>query len=700
LLIGVQAKPCALATARDDRAYSRLISTTLAAEPTRPESSPPARGSTRLTYVPGLDGLRAAAVVAVILYHGNVSWMPGGFLGVDLFFVLSGFLITTLLLRERASTGRVDLKAFWIRRFRRLVPALLLVLLALAAYIHFVAIVDVTRHSLRWDGLATLGYLANWRFIVTKQSYFASFGPPSPFKHMWSLAVEEQWYLLWPLLFAGLYALFRGRRVPMLAVVLALAAASIIAMRVLTPLVGDPGRAYYGTDTRAHTLLFGSALALVTHQRSIRSRRGLIGVQIAGLAGLAYVAFAFVHFHDGDLFLYRKGGFALFALAGTAVILAAVHPTPTAVQGMLSPRPFRFIGRMSYGLYLWHWPVDVYLTADRLGHDGKTLFVARAAATFVFALLSYKLVEIPIRRSRTWSFKAMSISGASASCVAGILVVSSLGGTAAGFGSLPARQEVIVPRTVASTAPPLHPKPADPNAAPPIPLGRDVQVPVVGDSVGYSLLASGPRIVGMRVVGGGAYLGCGVMASDYVVDGKVLVEDLEGKDCRGWSTRWRTAGANSPDVVLITLGSWEVYDHYINGRQLTVGTAAYRRALLASLDEGLGYLSTRRKPRVALLNVPCYDERDADQSGSSLPRNDPARVRWVNGVFKEFAQRHSDQVELIDFADFLCPGGRPLAKVHGIELRPDGVHFSLQSSSIVWRWLAPQLIDLAHRPAL
>ena len=161
-------------------------------------------------------------MLAVILYHGGVSWIPGGFLGVDLFFVLSGFLITTLLVREREDTGTIDLPRFWARRVRRLIPALLLVLLAVAAYAHFAA-APVTRRSLRWDGLASLGYVANWRFVATDQSYFESFAAPSPLEHMWSLAVEEQWYLFWPLLFGGMMTWFRGRVTALLALVVTMA---------------------------------------------------------------------------------------------------------------------------------------------------------------------------------------------------------------------------------------------------------------------------------------------------------------------------------------------------------------------------------------------------------------------------------------------------------------------------------------------
>jgi peptidoglycan/LPS O-acetylase OafA/YrhL len=220
------------------------------------------RGAPRLPYQPALDGLRAVAVLAVMLYHGQVAWVRGGWLGVDLFFVLSGYLITSLLLAEWATSGGIDLKGFWSRRARRLLPALFTTLAAVAAYGAFLAPPD-TLARLRWDGLATLGYVANWRLLASHQSYFEQFADPSPLRHMWSLGIEEQYYLLWPLLLLGALRLARGRPRPLLWGTLVAALASALAMAALYRPGGDPSRVYYGTDTRAHTLLVGCLLALV-----------------------------------------------------------------------------------------------------------------------------------------------------------------------------------------------------------------------------------------------------------------------------------------------------------------------------------------------------------------------------------------------------------------------------------------------------
>lgn len=356
--------------------------------------------------------MRAVAVVAVLVYHAGATWLPGGFLGVDVFFVLSGYLITSLLLAEWRARGRVDLKRFWLRRARRLLPALYLVLAVTLAYAVLFLPEEVA--GLREDVLAALGYVTNWYLIFANESYFEAVGRPSLLKHLWSLAVEEQFYLLWPLVFLGTAAAWRRRRA--LSVAVGGAVASTLLMAALYVPDADPSRVYYGTDTRAAALLIGAALAFVwapwrkghrsfvySDQRSryLRRRWGWISpalFDLVGLCALLALLWFFLNVGEYDPFLYQ-GGFAVAALVTAALIAAVVHPYAHMNAGVLGRQPLRWIGQRSYGIYLWHWPVFMVTRPELdVPLDGWRLFALRMAVTLALAELSYRLVETPIRR--------------------------------------------------------------------------------------------------------------------------------------------------------------------------------------------------------------------------------------------------------------------------------------------------------------
>ncbi|WP_179223604.1 acyltransferase family protein [Paenibacillus tyrfis] len=347
--------------------------------------------------MPGIDGLRALAVLAVIAYHLHPGWAPGGLLGVGIFFVLSGYLITDLLIAEWRREGRLNLKSFWLRRFRRLLPAMLVLLSAVAAWIW---LVDRSRlPALLGDFLAALAYVSNWWLVYREVSYFESFGPPSPLGHFWSLAVEEQFYLLWPLLLA-LGLRLQPRRGWLAGVMLLGAAASAAAMALLYEPGADPSRIYYGTDTRAFGLLIGAALAVawpsgkLSAGTSVRVRRI---VDWAGMAGLFSILLMIVRSSQYDAFLYQ-GGFVLLSLAAAVTVAALAHPSGQLGR-ILGCRPLRWLGVRSYGIYLWHYPVIV-LTSPANGSDGISLLHAalQLTATIGLAALSWKFVEEPIRR--------------------------------------------------------------------------------------------------------------------------------------------------------------------------------------------------------------------------------------------------------------------------------------------------------------
>jgi peptidoglycan/LPS O-acetylase OafA/YrhL len=364
---------------------------------------PVVRGArTRLPYIGALDGVRALAVAGVLLYHGGVAWLPGGFLGVDVFFVLSGFLITSLLMAELRATARIDLVRFWIRRARRLLPAAFVVIAVCLLVMAVFPLGDVART--RGDAVASFAYVNNWHQVLAERSYFESFGRPSLLEHLWSLAVEEQFYLLWPL-FLG-FALTRlGRRRTML-VTVAAAGASALAMGLLFDGGGDPSRVYFGTDTHASGLLIGALLAFLWPLGSFHGapRAGAVWVlDAAAVTGLAAVLAAMATAHDFDPWIYR-GGIAAVGVAAAVLIAAVSHPACT-IGRALAVAPLRWIGQRSYGIYLWHWPV---MALTRPGADvawpSWVLVPLQIAATVLLAAGSYRWIEQPIRTgaARAW----------------------------------------------------------------------------------------------------------------------------------------------------------------------------------------------------------------------------------------------------------------------------------------------------------
>lgn len=356
----------------------------------------PAQDNARLPYVPALDGLRALAVVAVLLYHAGLNvW--GGFLGVETFFVLSGYLITSLLQADWQRYGRIKLARFWMRRARRLLPALFLVLAGTLVFTS-VRLPDEVA-DLRTDTLAALGYVMNWHLIVSQQSYFDASMRPPLLQHLWSLAVEEQFYLFWPLLFAA------GRRYlrasALFFTTLAVAGLSVALMAILYQPGTDPSRVYYGTDTRASALLLGAALAMIWVPGRIpaaANRRVGLALDAVGLAALGGLIVAYARVYEVYPLLYR-GGFVLIALTTAVVIAAVTHPSARVLPGLLGMRPLRWIGLRSYGIYLWYWPVFMVTRPyEDVPFGGGQVLLLRFGVVVSLAALSYRYIEMPIRR--------------------------------------------------------------------------------------------------------------------------------------------------------------------------------------------------------------------------------------------------------------------------------------------------------------
>jgi peptidoglycan/LPS O-acetylase OafA/YrhL len=631
----------------------------------------------RLQYRPALDGLRAVAVLAVMLYHGQVTWLRGGFLGVDVFFVLSGYLITYLLLVEFHAWGSIDLRRFWLRRARRLLPALFLVLVAVAVYAT-VAISEDRLGQLRGDAIATLLYVANWRFAATGQSYFDQFQEPSPLLHAWSLGIEEQFYWIFPVLLLAWLTVRRTTR-GLSTVLLIGAGASSLTMAALYQPGSDPSRLYYGTDTRAAALLVGAALAVWSVRRSLRrtsppTGRAVWQAQTAGALGLLGLCLAFTQVSESSPALFRGGLTGVAVLA--ALVVFATERDDTLVSRLLGWEPLRLVGVISYGLYLWHWPIYLALTPDRTGLGGSPLLFVRLLTTGLIAVASYRLVERPVRRGALRRRLLPATRRGVVLASTGVVVTAILAGTAG------AQAPASVERTGTYETHTKSPKPGQ------------LSVLLAGDSpgrfLGWYFPADEHPDIALSTT---TVIGCGLPAQELVVGD---VSTPPQPQCEEWPSEFaRAAGAVKPDLVVLSTGAWEVYDHKVDGKILRVGTQAYADELLRQYDRAIAALAGRTT-KVALLNVPCFRQASWVVAGADLApdHNDAKRQAWLNEVIGRVASRHPGQVTVLDLRSFLCPGGTYIEQLDGIEVRPDGVHLGGPGGRLVWSWLAPQLQQL------
>ena len=499
-----------------------------------------------LTYWPALDGVRALAVTAVLLFHGGVSWLPGGFLGVDAFFVLSGFLITSLLLTEHGRTGRIRLGRFWLRRARRLLPALLLLLLFVAA-VFPATLSSLEVGLLRGDALAALAYVANWRMIYRGDDYFIQTAAPSPLQHTWSLGIEEQFYVVWPLLVVALLA-FGLRRALVGLCVLGAAVSAILAGLLFDPFAVN--RAYFGTDTRAQALLIGCALAaglMAVRQKESETEqprpRVLSDAAAGALTACAMVAIGVILWlwtqASGSGSLLYHGGLAAGGVAVAVVLAHAVLLPNGFLARSLSVTPLVWLGRISYGVYLWHWPLFALINAGRTGLTGTALLTVRLAATIAVSAVSYMLVEQPIRTGR-WPWPGTRPRIAISSTGAGLGATAAIGATAAFIlvaTIVPTRTAVIPIVAIPSLDPSAL------TAARTTPMQRENRKPgaepritFFGDSVSWTLGTYMQEFPGLKMTTQ-SLPGCGIARlPDIIYIGE---PHTNYPDCNSWEKNWR-----------------------------------------------------------------------------------------------------------------------------------------------------------------
>jgi len=638
------------------------------AEPVR------ARQPGRLPYLPALDGIRGLAAAGILLFHAG--HLVGGWLAIDLFFTLSGFLITSLLLAEFADRGRIALLAFWGQRARRLLPALVMVLFGVCGYTALLAEPEQYA-SIRSDALATLFYVANWNEILSGRDYWELFTAPSPLDHTWSLAIEEQFYILWPPFVV--LVLMRARLSVAVLGVLAglLCLASALWMASLFDPVWGSARVYYGTDTRIQALAMGAALAVVLSRQVQHFPAALptLAVQraadVVGVLAMLFLAAAWVGADGQDPRLYRGGLFALGLLASAVTGACVLSPRGLPAR-LLGLAPLRRLGLWSYGIYLWHWPVYLVLDEGRTGLAGWGLTSVRIGVAIVIAGLSYTWVEGPIRR-REWPSQRLVRVGA----LAGVGLLAAI------FAA--------TPRTTLLDASGPH--------APSVPGSIDLLV--IGDSTALHLRdalvqRASERALQAEVLGA---LGCGLLPGQQrrFADGSVF----DSAHCPALVERWHeTVATSRPGIVLIFENLSGAAAQRVDGEWRTPCEPEYREAYAAALADAVRRFSNRTTRAVLLRSLPAsaadlrppFRRQFSDQTDAEIDAFFEQRTACLNAAREQAAA--ATNTPLLDLHDLACPNGPCLRELEGSVLRSDGVHFKDAGADLVARWLLDELTPL------
>jgi peptidoglycan/LPS O-acetylase OafA/YrhL len=686
------------------------VTSTPATEPLAaiPATATSGRG---LPYSPGLDGLRAVAVGVVLLFHAGTPWAPGGFLGVDLFFVISGFLITSLLISGSERHGRVRLGDFYLRRARRLLPALYLLLVAVTLVCALFVRDELA--GLGGQVLSALAYVTNWYFIVEQQSYFTALGRPPLLLHLWSLAVEEQFYIVWALVMA--VALPRvGRRRKGLAVGLVIGiVASTALMAALYDPFGDPSRVYYGTFTHGAPLLVGALLALGWTPSRLRAdlapgaKALLDGVGAAALVGFIWLV---AHATESSTWMYR-GGFLVAAVLGALVVAVTVHPG-ARLGRLLGVAPLLWLGVRSYSVYLWHWPVFMLSRPDLdVPLHGLPLMVARLSVTLLLADLTYRYVETPVRHGALgrWAARLRSSEGpdrvrlVASTGVAAVSTVAVVALAGAQLLHPPATLSVAVDRSasesdkqakVDDTLAEASSGERVPGAAfgPSHPLPDPLRVTVVGDSQGMTLLLNvSDGVTDQFGFTDGTVEGCGVLEGR-IESSQGMRRDL-GAECRGWSDQWRRSVADSQaQIALVMIGAWDVFDVEVGGRRMAFGTPAWDAYFTRQLEKGIASVE-RAGAVVVLAHSPCYRPISAGGLPALPERGDDARVQHLNELMSAAADADPAHVTTVEPPRQFCT--RP-GIASNVSYRWDGVHYYVPGANLFMRAVGPQLLAVAH----
>ena len=658
---------------------------------------------TRMGYQPALDGLRALSVIAVILYHAGIHWIPGGFIGVEVFFVVSGFLITSLMIDEQHASGKVSLKQFWIRRARRLLPALFTMLVASLVTVTFFA--KDSAPDFRQDVLPALGYFSNWwQIYFVDTPYFAANSLPM-LRHLWSLAVEEQWYVLWPIAFVFILG---NKRIPrwISAVVIGLLAAGVMTGTALAFIADNETRInflYLSTITRSSGLLLGAALACVWHPwkkavvRFAKVRSGFADVLALGaLATLGYIS-AFIHVADEQLYM---GGLAAATVASAVIIAVVVRSGKSLVKRGLSFPLLVEVGRRSYGLYLWHWPIFVVAGA-RL----SSIRLAYAlTATVIINEFVYQFIETPARKGAIGNWlrqrRQLSAMRRRLPLALTVVVVALVGVTSVQLSGIQARDVsvdtgnsdvvFVVPTTLPTTATTAVNTPVTSTTLAKLPR----RVVIVGDSQAHSLAVNKPSgIEKTFVITNGSIDGCGVYDRGVGIGGTSGKFRRNFANCKGFETKWaKSAAQANADVALVVIGAWEVMDLQINSFLFKVNSVPADTMFKTQLQRGIDALR-KQNVAVALLEVACM--RPVESKGGPVPplpqRGDDARTGHLNALMREVAAPENDGVYFVNGPKEWCSDPKV---ANSLSYRWDGVHVYKPGAKLILESIAPAVLQI------
>ncbi|GGB33518.1 membrane protein [Flexivirga endophytica] len=639
--------------------------------------------------VDALDGIRGVLVIFLLSYHFGLSRLSGAWLTLNVFFVLSGFLIVRLLVQERARSGRIDFLAFYARRARRLLPALAVLLAAVLVYgLAFAS--ESQRATMRWDVLGTMFYFMNWRLISQSDQYFVHFTEPSVLQHAWSLSVEEQFYLVAPLLVLALMALLRTRRA-LIAVLVGLAVVSAGWMAYVG--VGsDLARShlYYGTDTRAQSLLLGAALGVASAHLGRNAQSYSVPVkqvQIIGWAAFALTVLSFV-VAAPQTTLMADGGMFVLSLITVVWVWATADERGGSMQRVLGWRPLAGLGRISYGAYLYHWPIGLWVEQALPDAPVWQRVLLAFPLSIGVATLSYQRIERPIH-DRGWRvvvggpIKARTVAVG----IAVALAVGALGvhGNPAAAAESP---------NVSAPTPDLVRGQAAYEASD----GKRT-IALFGDSVPDRLAKDFPSsdYRNLEVVDA-ASSGCDLLDVPYLNPGNGDREPLR-KDCVAFKKKWpQQLEGTGTELLLVIPSRLLQFPHQLDGKARTWGDPVYDRAVEKQLDV-VAAGAERAGAGVAMVTMPCYDEKSA--AGvflKTMREHSPQSLRsfahpaQLNAIVRKWARAHGAPV--IDLKDAVCGSGDSPKRPGGYSLYADGVHFSPWGAKVVWKWLVPQAVRL------